>query len=74
MNRGETKIWNETVYKRASNVIDLCAELEDIMFELIPASKDNSIRPIFIDADTKKHAMESIGHLAALIALIQDNE
>lgn len=73
MNREKIEKWNETVYKRASNVIDLCAELEDIMFDLIPASKD-SIRPIFIDADTKKHAMESIGYLAALIASIQDNE
>lgn len=73
MNRAKIEKWNETVYKRASNAIDLCAELEDIMFELIPVS-NNNIRPIFIDADTKKHAMESIGYLAALIASIQDNE
>ena len=68
MNRAKIEKWNEMVYKRVSNAIDLCAELEDIMFELIPASKDNSITPIFIDADTKKHAMELIGYLAALIA------
>lgn len=74
MNRAKIEKWNETVYKRASNAINLCAELEDIIFELIPASNNNSIRPIFIDADTKKHAMESIGYLAALIASIQDNE
>lgn len=74
MNRAKIEKWNEMVYKRVSNAIDLCAELEDIMFELIPASKDNSITPIFIDADTKKHAMELIGYLAALIASIQDNE
>ena len=74
MSRVEIEKWNETVNKRASNAIDLCAELEDILFELIPSSKDNDIKPIFIDADTKKHAMESVGYLAALIALIQDNK
>lgn len=74
MNRAKIEKWNETVYKRASNAIDLCAELEDTLFELIPASKDNGLTPIFIDADEKKHAMETIGCLAALIASIQDND
>lgn len=73
MNRAKIEKWNETVYKRASNAIDLCAELEDTLFELIPASKDNGLTPIFIDAGEKKHAMETIGYLAALIASIQDN-
>jgi len=73
MNRAKIEKWNETVYKRASNAIDLCAELEDTLFELIPASKDNGLTPIFIDADEKKHAMETIGYIAALIASIQDN-
>lgn len=73
MNRAKIEKWNETVYKRASNAIDLCAELEDTLFELIPSSKDNGLTPIFIDADEKKHAMETIGYLAALIASIQDN-
>ena len=74
MNRVEIEKWNEMVYKRATNAIDLCAALEDIMFELIPISENDSIRPIFFDADTKKFALETIGYLAALIASIQDNE
>lgn len=70
----ETKLYNESVFKRASQVIDLCACIEDVMCELIQASHGNDLCPVYIDGEAKKEVMLAIRELNHICNNILSND
>lgn len=66
--------FNEKVYKKASLGIDVCADIEDTLTEVLQAAYNNELCPVYIDGDAKKEALEKIATLAAYVVGLQSND
>lgn len=70
----ENKLYNEAVFRSASQAIDLCASIEDVMAELIQASHGNDLCPVYIDGEAKKEVMLAIRELNHICNNIISND
>ena len=70
----ENKLYNEAVFRSASQAIDLCASIEDVMAELIQASHGNDLCPVYIDGEAKKEVMLAIRELNHICNNILSND
>lgn len=66
--------FNEHVYKKASLGIDLCADIEDTLTEVLQAAYNNELCRVYIDGEAKKEALEKIATLAAYVVGLQSND
>ena len=70
----ENKVFNERVFRDASQVIDLCASIEDVMCEMIVASHENDLCPVYIDGDVKTEVLKSVAEINQLCSKMVSND
>lgn len=70
----ENKVFNERVFRDASQIIDLCASIEDVMCEMIVASHENDLCPVYIDGDVKTEVLKSVARINYLCSKMISND
>lgn len=75
MNKLTFNGFNANVSKVASKVVDLCASIEDVMFEMVKGIETSGgVYPVYIDAEAKKNTMLAIKELNHLVSIMVSND
>ncbi len=75
MNKLTFNGFNANVNKVASKVVDLCASIEDVMFEVVNGVESSEgVFPVYIDAEAKKNTMLAIKELNHLVSIMVSND
>ena len=75
MNKVTFNGFNANVSKVASKVVDLCAGIEDVMYEMVKGIEiSDGVYPVYIDAEAKKNTMLAIKELNHLVSIMVSND
>lgn len=75
MNKVTFNGFNDNVNKVASKVVDLCASIEDVMYEVVKGIEiSDGVYPVYIDAEAKKNTMLAIKELNHLVSIMVSND
>lgn len=75
MNKLTFNGFNANVNKVASKVVDLCASIEDVMYEMVKGIElSDGVYPVYIDAEVKKNTMLAIKELNHLVSIMVSND
>lgn len=75
MNKLTFNGFNANVSKVAFKVVDLCASIEDVMYEIVKGIEtSDGVYPVYIDAEAKKNTMLAIKELNHLVSIMVSND